>query len=550
MELPPTIERKEYQIDAACAAVDAWASGIQSCLLCMPTGTGKTITAGVIAKYALEELSRPALFIAHRTELIQQATKCFINAFGMATAVEQAGQSEREFVAMHGTPPEVVVATVQSLHPERIAARYDPHRFGLIVVDEAHRSSADSYKAVLDHFQDYYLLGITATPDGARKNLVSRYQKIAYQMRFSDAIEHGHLVPVVHRTVPVPVDLKDITVTAGDYNPGELVERISPLVEMIAYNIRPHIGQRQTVIFTPDVGSAKAMADMLKQMGTKAEYVAGDGGNFGISKTLRTDRLSRFAKREFQVICCCDLLVEGWDQPNVSCVVVARPTRKRSRYAQMVGRCTRLCPEIGKVNGLILDLDWQVDKSSRDLCRVHQLFSEGVDPDTMAALGEEVNRRGRRSSEPGKDINVLQLLREMERDTHTSRLFKVKYTGQHTQIYRHIDHDPVGVGRVLDFKVRKGKDFNLSGGGPASKYQVETLRSLGVRGVESMSLWGAGRLLGKLKSREKKGLASHQQVLRMLNAGVDPEQARAMSKRDASSVIADIQTKHQGTLFQ
>jgi superfamily II DNA or RNA helicase len=548
MELPPTIERKEYQLDAACGVVAQWEAGRHSTLLIMPTGTGKTITAGLVSKFALDELGRSTLYIAHRTELIQQATKCYVNAFGCATAVEQGSQSERDFVALHGQEPEVLVATVQSLHVERLMARFRQNRFGLIVIDEAHHSAAQSYQDVLNYFQDYYLLGITATPDGASKNLGARYESIAYQMRFADAVADGHLVSVVYRVVPVPVDLREIKCTGGDYNMGELAERISPLVETIAFNIRPHLGQRQTVIFTPDVGSAQAMADMLTQMGTPAEYVAGEGGKFGLGRTLRAERLERFGRREFQVICCCDLLVEGWDMPSVSCVVICRPTRKPYKYRQMAGRCTRLCEAIGKVDGLIIDLDWQTDKSSRDLCRVHELFAEGVDKETLDLFATEIKRRSG-SGKSAADLDVLRLLKELQTDTHKSRLLKVRYTGKQTELYRHTDSDPVGVGRILNVGVRK-KDFNMRGGGRAAGGQIEALRRLGIHGGEKMSLWGAGRLLSRLESRERKGLASHQQVKRMLGAGVDEEQARAMSLRDASSVIADIkQHETQGEMF-
>lgn len=545
IEVPDSIDRKDYQIDALCGVVRAYEEGHSSALLVMPTGCGKTITAGLVAKYALEQLDRKILFVAHRSELIEQAEYTFVTAFGFAAAVEKAGQTERQFRELHGQEPEVVVATVQSLHERRLSANYKADRFGLIIIDEAHRSTAASYKKMLAHFDNYLLLGITATPDGATKALGSLYGKIAYQLRLRDAIRHGYLVPIIVRKIPVPVDLRELSTTGGDYTAGDLAERIEPAVESLCANVKANIGTRQTVIFTPDVGSAQACASMLSQMGVKAEYVAGEGGKFGVSQADRRDRLRRFRNQEYQVVVCCDLLVEGWDMPSVSCVVIARPTRKRSRYCQMVGRGTRLCAAIGKVNCLLLDLDWQADESSRELCRPHVLFAESnVSSEDIDLLGEHLAER-QKNNRLKEDVNLDELLGRIQEDRHAARLIRVKFSGKHTKLYQGLDADPLGVGKVLDISLVKRRDFDSQAGGPASRYQVERLAALGVIHGERMSLWGASRLIQKLESRDKKGLASHQQVKFILAHGAAEDQARALKRAEASHVIAELLVKQQ-----
>lgn len=549
MKLPESIETREYQLDAATAVVNQWyETGDHGSLLILPTGCGKTITAGIVTQYQIEAMSHKVLFMAHRSKLIQQATNVFQSAFGFATAVEKGEQSEREYAKLTGSEAEVVVATVQSLHSDRLMSRFTPDHFGCIIIDEAHRSGADSYGAVLEYFQGYKLMGITATPDGSKTGIGHRYQSIAYQMRLTQAILDGHLCRVKIRTIPVPINLKEIKTTGGDYNLGDIIERISPHIETIVYNVKPHLGTRQTVVFTPDVGSAKAVAEMFSCMGVPAEYVAGNSGKFGVGTKETEERLTRFERREIQVIVCCEILSEGWDSPQVECVVICRPTKKRYKYVQMVGRGTRQCRSINKTDVLVLDLDWQCDETSRELCKIHELFADGtVDADVVEALGHEIKKR-QGSGKTKDEIDVLSLLQELQRDTHYMRMLKVKYTGKHTELYQHTERDPLGVGKVLDLKVRRGKDFDMRGGGPAKPGQIAALNLFGVTGAEKMSLWGAGRLLKKLESREKKGLASHQQVKVMLKAGVDETQAREMKKRDAASVVSEIVSK-QGSLF-
>ena len=550
IELPPTIERKEYQLDALCGVVNQWEAGHHATLVVMPTGTGKTITAGMISKYCLEELDRKVLFVAHRHELIEQATNTYVQAFGMSTAIEMGTESERDFVNQHGQEPEVVVASVQSLYDERVMNRFRRDRFGLIVVDEAHHIGAPMYQPMLQHFQDYFLLGITATPDGASNNLGKWFDKIAYHRRLSTSIEEGDLVRINVRTIKVPIDLREIKCTGGDFNLGDLAERISPAVETLCYQIHHNIGERITVVFTPDVGSAQAVADMLNKMGRKADYVAGAGGKFGMKKEVRKEKLKRFKAGEFQVIVCCDLLVEGWDMKEVSCVVIARPSTKRYKVVQMIGRGTRTCERIGKTNVLVLDLDWQQDESSRELCTPYSLFAEGdASADALEILAGRVKERKQAGGDkPNEDIDILKELREIELDLHSARVINVKYTGKHTELYMHEDRSPFGVGKVLDIKIRKGKDFDPYMCGPATPSQVTDLHRLGVIGAEKMNLYGASRLLSKLKSRDKNGYASHQQVQFLLANGVGDDQAREAKKKDAAAIIAQIKAK-QGEMF-
>jgi superfamily II DNA or RNA helicase len=541
--LPPTIRREEYQIEALCGVVEAWRSGHNAVLVAMPTGTGKTITSGLIADWFLQSIGSPVLFIAHRTELIEQAANTYVKAFDFDTAIESGSLSHDDWSKEKGFQAQVVVATIQSLYADRMAGRFPKDHFGLIVVDEAHHAGAKSYQDVLSYFEGAKVLGITATPDSAKRNLGEIFDKIGYQLRLRDAVENGYLVPYTLRRIKVPVDLRGIRTTGGDFNAGDLADRLSPEIERLCYQIHVNIGDRQTVVFCPDRGSSSLVADMLRQMGRKAEYVAGEGGEYGITREVRKERLNRVKERETQVVTCSDLLVEGWDMPSISCVVNARATKKRSVFAQRVGRGLRLCPSIGKTNCLVLDLDWKTDDRSRRLCMAHDLFCSEEKNEAMEIL----EKRLRSKEYKDRDIDVLAELKGIENDLRRG-IVQVHYTGKLTTIYSSCDSTPFGIGKVLNLRMRRGKDFNSRYGGEATRAQVDLLSSMGVENAQSMNLWGASRLISKLKSREKKGLASHQYVKRMLESGVSEEQARTATQKEAASIVSQIILK-QGEFF-
>jgi superfamily II DNA or RNA helicase len=540
--------RKEYQFDALEGVVADWDAGFTDTALIMPTGTGKTITAGMASKYFMEEYQPggKTLFIAHRHELIEQAEACFTHAFGFTTAIERGQESEREYKRLTGQEPEVVVATIQSLYEERLMERFPQNRFGLIITDECHRATAKSYTDVFAHFHRAKKLGITATPDteNKKKNLGDIFTKISYQLRMDTAVRNGDLCRVLLKTIPIEVDLSDIRTTGGDFNMGDVAERVGPALESICSQVKHYLKTRKCVMFTPDTGSANAAAEMLRLMGVKAQYVAGEGGKNGMSREARKETLKAFKADEFQVIVCCDLLVEGWDMPSVSMVVIARPTKKLYKFIQMAGRGTRLCPEIGKTDCLVLDLDWKTDRSSRNLVRTYSLCGSGdIDDVVLDALQREFKSNSRNKN--AAPIDLFERLEALRKDPYTASKILVSYTGKHSKVFDAIDSDPLGVGRVLDIHFKKRHDFDMSGGGPVSPYVAEKLRSLGVKNSEKMSVWGASKLLGKLESRQKKGLASHQQVKTLLGFGVDEVQAREMSVKQASSVIAENILKQQ-----
>ena len=183
------------------------------------------------------------------------------------------------------------------------------------------------------------------------------------------AIREGYLCPIRAQTVPLSIDLAGVKVSAGDFAAGDLGTALDPYLERIADEmLAAGCMQRKTVAFLPLVATSKKFAAALAAKGFDAMEVDGESED-------RAEVLERYEQAgPGAVLCNSMLLTEGWDCPSVDCVVVLRPTKVRSLYVQMVGRGTRLSPETGKAELLVLDFLWMTER--HDLCRPAHLVAQ------------------------------------------------------------------------------------------------------------------------------------------------------------------------------
>src|SRR5262245_9229829 len=165
----------QHQQRALAAAHQAINSGRARGLWVMPTGSGKTAAFMTLAA----QLGEPTLVVVHRGELARQAADEASRRWPGAAVGLLPGKGWES--------AQVVVATVQSL--SRRLAKFPVGRFGLLVMDEAHHAPADSWRAVLDHFQPRFALGCTATPDRAdRQDVEGQFGGVIYQYALGDAM--------------------------------------------------------------------------------------------------------------------------------------------------------------------------------------------------------------------------------------------------------------------------------------------------------------------------------------------------------------------------
>lgn len=339
---------RPYQVDAVRRIEEEWREH-KSTLLVLPTGVGKTVVFSEVIRRAFP---RRALVLAHRSELIDQAANRIRKATGWIVAVEMADQ-RAEMMCMFGGP-RVVCSTIQTQASGGDGGgrmtRFDPRLFGVVVVDEGHHSTSASYRRVLDWYTssnpNVRILGVTATPDRADEEALGQvYETVAYDYEIQDAIRDGWLVPVTQQMVHVEgLDFSQCRTTAGDLNGADLAKVmeyeetlhkvVSPAVEII--------GDRRSIVFCSSVAHTERMCELFnRHRDGMAEWVCGK-----TDKDERRETLAKFADGRVQVVCNCGVLTEGFDNPGVEVIIMARPTKSRSLYAQMAGRSLRPCEAI------------------------------------------------------------------------------------------------------------------------------------------------------------------------------------------------------------
>src|SRR4029450_9697558 len=345
---PPTTFRltpRPYQYEAVAALLAATARGVQRPLLVLPTGTGKTIVFALL----VQRRRGRSLILAHRDELIQQAVdKLRLVDPALPLGVVQAARDEP-------TAP-TVVASVQTLSRRTRLTRLVPH-FQTMVIDEAHHAPAPTYRRILDYCRAWQpdgplVVGVTAPPErGGHRTLRPVFDRIVYQKTLREMMQAGYLVDLRAVQVLLQADFDTLRTQHGDFVEAELETLLlaanAPAQVLAAF--QAHAADRKALLFTPTVALAYAMAETFRAAGIAAEALDG-------STPLATRRaiLHRLHTGATQVVANCAVLTEGFDEPSVDCIIIARPTQSAVLYQQMLGRGTRIYP--GKTDCLVLDV--------------------------------------------------------------------------------------------------------------------------------------------------------------------------------------------------
>lgn len=487
------IALRPYQQEAQDAIFTKWAEGQRKLLLCLPTGCGKTIVFAKVIERLVREGKR-VLVLAHRAELLTQAADKLHMATGLCCATEKAEET------CLGSWFRVVVGSVQTLCREKRLARFDAHYFDAIVIDEAHHCLSESYQAVLSHFPEAQVLGVTATPDRSdMRNLGEFFDTLAYEYTITRAIREGYLCPIRAQTIPLRLDISGVGLQSGDYASGQLGSALEPYLESIAQEMAGICKGRRTVVFLPLVKTSQKMQAILNAHGLRTAEVNGESEN-------RTQILADFERGEYDILCNSMLLTEGWDCPAVDCVVVLRATKSRSLYCQMVGRGTRLAP--GKNHLLLLDFLWNTEK--HELCRPACLICES--PDVAQKMTE--NMEAIAGEEDGQtSIDLEAAMAQAKEDVVAQREEALAKVLEQMKRRKRKLVDP------LQFEMSIQAE-DLSGyvpafgweAGPPSDRQKEMLEKMGVYPDEIENAGKAKLLLDRLNKRRQDGLTTPKQI--------------------------------------
>lgn len=482
------MELRPYQQEAKTAVFREWEQGHKKTLLVLPTGTGKTIVFAKITEDCVRNGGR-VLILAHRGELLEQAADKLEKATGLKSAVEKAEQSSLN------SWYRVTVGSVQSLMREKRLAQFSPDHFTTIIIDEAHHCISDSYQRVLEHFDSADVLGVTATPDrGDMKNLGQYFESLAYEYTLPAAIRDGYLSPIKALTVPLTLDLSSVSMQAGDFKASEIGTALDPYLEQIAAEMEKYCKERKTVVFLPLVKTSQKFRDILISHGFSAAEVNGNSED-------RTEILKDFENGKYNVLCNSMLLTEGWDCPDVDCVVVLRPTKVRSLYCQMVGRGTRLAP--GKDHLLLLDFLWHTER--HELCHPANLICENAE--TAKQMTEDL------CANAGCPADIEEAAKAAESEVVAQREEALAKQLSEMRKRKRKLVDPLQFEMSIQAEDLSG--YVPSFGwemAPASQKQISALEKFGIFPDEIDNAGKASLLLDRLAKRREEGLTTPKQI--------------------------------------
>lgn len=325
--------------------LEAESNGITKQLVVLPTGAGKTVLFAQLP--IMRKKSLPMLVLAHRSELLIQAKdKIEMINKDLSVGIEQA-ENKAGYV-------DVVIASVPTLGRESSSRieKYPKNYFKTIVVDEAHHAAAPSYRRILDYFTPELLLGVTATPQRSDSvRLIDVFQEIVYYKSIQDLIKEGWLSPLVGYRVKTSTDISDVEIQNGEYKQDQLIEAIDNSSRnnsiVTAYNDLANA--KKTVVFAAGVDHAGHLEEAFRKNGSSVRVIIGTTPD-----EERRQILSDFKSGVVTVLVNVGVLTEGFDEPSIEAIILAKPTRSSLLYTQIVGRGTRLFE--GKEHCMIIDI--------------------------------------------------------------------------------------------------------------------------------------------------------------------------------------------------
>ncbi|MGX6962453.1 DEAD/DEAH box helicase [Vagococcus xieshaowenii] len=484
------MQLRPYQEEARKSIHAEWEEGRKKTLLVLPTGCGKTIVFSKVIEDRVK-MGERVLVLAHRGELLDQASEKLEKATGLKTATEKADKTSI------GSFFRVVVGSVQTLMREKRLSQFPTDFFDTIVVDEAHHCISDGYQRVLNHFEKSNILGVTATPDrGDMRNLGTYFDSLAYEYTLPKAIKAGYLSPIKALTIPLKLDLSAVKQQSGDFSTRDLGNALDPYLHQIADEMLEHCANRKTVVFLPLVKTSQKFKDILNQKGFKAAEVNGESKD-------RQKVLEDFDKDKYNVLCNSMLLTEGWDCPRVDCVIVLRPTKVRALYSQMVGRGTRLFP--GKEDLLLLDFLWHTER--HELCHPAHLIAQNDE------VAKKMTKNIEEAGETGLALDLQEAEVQAEKDVIAEREESLAKQLNEMKKRKRKLVDPLQF--EMSIQAEDLTNYVPSFGwemGPPSEAQVKTLEKLGIMPEAIDNAGKASLMLKKLEARKSEGLTTPKQI--------------------------------------
>ncbi len=360
LPLPPRQTPRRWQLAAVDAVSRAFAPPHRArrVLVSAATGTGKgTLLASLAVRAACKHPTARVLVLCHRKELLEDLQRRILATIrGLPSHLTATLTCGLVRAGDNGARARIVVGSVQTLRPARLAEVLAAGPPALVIVDEAHHAPARSYRDILAGVEaglgrPPHVLGLTATPyrtgkNGQTEGLGDAFDALVHEHGIVSAIREGDLVPpeAVRVDLHMELDLSAVRLGAGgDYDEEELEKAVDVDArnEAIADYVAERLGGRQALGFAVSIAHARRLAAALKARGVKAEAVWGGTKANPLPAAQRAALVSRFQRQDLQVLISRDLLFEGFDSPAVEVLIAARPTQSAIIAAQLIGRGLR-----------------------------------------------------------------------------------------------------------------------------------------------------------------------------------------------------------------
>lgn len=327
------MELRPYQTDLIGAIRKQYQIGRRSVLAVLPTGGGKTVCFSYIAEQASAR-GNGVLVLVHRNELLDQASRSMPVMHGVIAAGRDMDLSHK-----------VQIASVQTV--ARRLHLLPPDMFQLLIVDEAHHTTAGTWSKVIQHFAAAKLLGVTATPirsDG--RGLGEHYEVMVEGPTTQQLTAAGYLARA-KVLAPPGFDSTGLHKRMGDFDPKEAEQRVGTIMGDCLGHYRKHLPGQTAIAFCCSVAHAEAVAALFQSAGIAAASIDGS-----MDTAQRRQLLQDLGTGKIKVLTSCALIGEGVDVPSVGGCILLRPTASVALHLQMIGRCLR--PQPGK-RAVVLD---------------------------------------------------------------------------------------------------------------------------------------------------------------------------------------------------
>ena len=336
------IELRKYQNESVHQLRASFVSKNKRVVLCLPTGSGKTVVFSEMVRLAAIKGTR-TLVLTDRTELFDQTFKAMNRVGVTPQMIHPKGNLVIDPMA------EVSVGMVETLK-RRISkgAEIYPE---LIIIDEAHRGN---FTKILELFPNVRVIGATATPVG--KHFYKHYTDIVQNIDIPDLIEQGYLSQC--RAFQMQADLSDLKTKAGEYTDASLLQHYDnqQLFDGVIEQYREKANGTKAIVFNVNILHTEKMTKAFNDVGIASECVT--------SKTPSEERkriLSAFKLGLFPVLNNCGILTTGYDEPTIETVIMNRATKSLPLWLQCCGRGSRIIPNV-KEKFTVLDFGMNHDQ--------------------------------------------------------------------------------------------------------------------------------------------------------------------------------------------